>query len=284
MTALTRAKFKEKPRIKVTGSFYYTMLSLIAVLMIFPFVYTILSSFKLEEQINQIPPVWIPNPFILNNYQILFKRIDIGRLYLNSFAIATTVTIGSVYLSSLAGYVLAKFNFRGRNFVFWVILASMMIPGPVILVPWYQLCVAFHMINNYAGVIVPCLVWNYGIFLLMQFMHTIPNELLDAGRIDGASELQIYHQIIFPNILPAVSALGIFTFLSMWDQFLWPLIILLDQKLYTLPIGLASFSGQWWTDIGPTLAGSTLAIIPVLIVFLIFQRNITEGVTLTGLK
>jgi multiple sugar transport system permease protein len=115
-------------------------------------------------------------------------------------------------------------------------------------------------------------------------MHTIPNELLDAGRIDGASELQIYHQIVFPNILPAVSALGIFTFIGMWDQFLWPLIILMDEKLYTLPIGLSYFSGQWWTDYGSMLAGATLAIIPVLIVFLLFQKNITEGITMTGLK
>lgn len=268
-----------------TRLFTYIVLSLGAMAVVFPLVWMVLSSFKTQEQISAIPPVWIPDSFVLTHYGTLLSAVArIDRAYMNSLIVSITLTIVSVYTSAIVGYVLAKFNFRGRNLVFWFILATMMIPGPSLLVPWYQIVLKLGLINTLAGIMAPQLIWSTSVFMIRQFMHSIPNELLDAARIDGASEWGVYHKIVFPNTLPAISALVIFTFLATWSHLLWPLVVLSDEKLYTVPIVLASFAGQWWTDMGAILAGATVAVVPVLIVYLIFQRNITEGVTMTGLK
>lgn len=287
MTAIPRHFKRSKTSLLVFPSrriLSYVLLTLGSGIMIYPFIWMITSAFKMEEQINAIPPVWIPNPITLANFYRLWGRLDVVRLYTNSLVITIIVTVAVMYTSGIVGYVLEKFQFWGRDFFFYSILSTMMIPWPVTLVPVYQICLKLHLVNNLGGVIVPYLFSNFGIFMIRQFMHTIPSELLDAARIDGASEWAVYHLIVFPNALPAIATLGIFTFMWQWDNFLWPLIILMDEKLYTLPIGLAFFAGRWWTDNGPMLAGATISIIPILVVFLIFQRNITEGVTLTGLK
>ena len=262
----------------------YFLLSVGAVTMIFPFYFMITSSFKTEAQINQVPPAWLPSPWILDNIKQLFTMIDVTRLFLNSMLVATIVTVATMYTSAIIGYVFAKFNFKLKEPIFLTILATMMIPWPVTMVPIYQICLKLGLINNFGGIIVPYLFSTFGIFMIRQFMHTIPTDLLDAARIDGASELQVFHSIVVPNSMAAISALGIFTFLWNWDNFLWPLIVLMDEKLYTLPLGIAMFAGRWWTQYGPVLAGATVSVVPVLIIFLIFQENITEGITMTGLK
>jgi ABC-type glycerol-3-phosphate transport system permease component len=252
--------------------------------MIFPFFFMITSSFKIESQINQVPPVWWPTPWIIDNYKQLFTMINISGLFLNSIVVATIVTVATMYTSAIVGYVFAKFQFKGKEFIFLSILATMMIPWPVTMVPVYQICLKLKLINNFGGIIIPSLFSTFGIFMIRQFMHTIPNDLLDAARIDGASELQVFHSIVAPNSMAAISALGIFTFLWSWDNFLWPMIILMDEKLFTLPLGIAMFAGRWWTQFGPVLAGATVSVVPVLIVFLVFQESITEGLTMTGIK
>lgn len=262
----------------------YILLVIGGLTMVFPFYFMITSSFKLESQINLVPPLWWPNPWSLDNFKMLFETINIPQLFWNSVLVATIVTAISTYTSSLVGYLFAKYRFWGKEVIFLAILGTMMIPWPVTMVPIYQICLRLGLVNNFGGIIVPYFFSTFGIFMIRQFMHTIPNDLLDAARIDGASELSVFHSVVVPNAMAAVSALGIFTFLWNWDNFLWPLIILMDIKLYTLPLGIAMFAGQWWTNFGPVLAGATVSVIPVLIVFLIFQKNITEGLTMTGIK
>jgi multiple sugar transport system permease protein len=283
--ATARVKENHQPLRKVLPlALIYTMLGIGGVAMVFPFYFMITSSFKLESQINLVPPLWWPNPWSLDNFTMLFETINIPQLFWNSIMVAVIVTLISMYTSALVGYLFAKYRFWGKEFIFLAILGTMMIPWPVTMVPVFQICLKLGLVNNFGGIIVPYFFSTFGIFMIRQFMHTIPNDLLDAARIDGASELAVFHSVVAPNSMAAISALGIFTFLWNWDNFLWPLIILMDQKLYTLPLGIAMFAGQWWTNFGPVLAGATVSVIPVLIVFLVFQKNITEGLTMTGIK
>jgi multiple sugar transport system permease protein len=254
------------------------------VIMVFPFYFMITSSFKEESRINLVPPQWWPSRWILDNYAQLFSMIDIGRLFLNSLTVAAAVTVVTMYTSAIVGYVFAKFQFKRKEVYFLLILATMMIPWPVTMVPVYQICLKLKLINSLLGLIIPCAFSTFGIFMIRQFMYNIPNDLLDAARIDGAGELQLFHRIVFPNAMAAVSALAIFTFLWNWDSFLWPMIILMDERLFTLPLGIALFAGRWWTQLGPVLAGATVSVLPVLVIFILFQKNITEGLTMTGIK
>ena len=262
----------------------YAVLALGSVVMLFPFVWMITSAFKVPSQINAIPPVWIPRPVVLSNFEVVWRRVDLTRLYANSLFVSSSLTAIVLYTSASVGYVFAKYQFRGRDLIFLAIIATMMIPWPATMVPVYQVCLKLGLINSWWGIIIPSVFSTFGIFMMRQFMHSIPNELCDAARVDGCRDWGTFHRIVLPNCGPALGALGIFTFMWNWNSFLWPLIVLMDEKLYTLPIGIAYFAGQWWSDIGPTLAGASGAVIPVLVVFLLFQSHIVEGVTMTGLK
>jgi len=260
------------------------LLAIGALVMVFPFYFMITSSFKAENRINLVPPEWWPTHWITDNYAQLFTMIDVTRLFMNSLVVAAVVTAVTMYTSGIVGYLFAKFQFKRKEVYFLVILATMMIPWPVTMVPVYQICLKLGMINTYWGIIVPYLFSTFGIFMIRQFMYHIPTDLLDAARIDGAGEFQLYHRVVIPNAMASISALGIFTFLWNWDNFLWPMITLMDERLFTLPLGIAMFAGRWWTQLGPVLSGATVSVVPVLIVFLIFQKNITEGLTMTGIK
>ncbi|MDW8099793.1 MAG: carbohydrate ABC transporter permease [Anaerolineae bacterium] len=255
-----------------------------AIIMVFPFVWMALSAFKRPDEIIAYPPIWIPRDPSFDLLRRIWTEIDFDRYFANSLFQATTVTVVVLLTSAFVGYVLAKFEFWGRDVLFLMILSTMMVPWPVLLIPQYLIVVKLKIINSMWALIAPAIYSSFGIFLMRQFMHSIPDELLDAARIDGASELKIFVRIVFPLTGPALAALGIFTFMWNWDSFIWPLVVISTQKLYTLPLGLATFTNQYWTDYAAVNAGAFISVIPVLIVFLLLQRYFIEGIALTGMK
>jgi ABC-type glycerol-3-phosphate transport system permease component len=240
-----------------------------------------ISTFKSEAEINVFPPTLLPREASLRPLQEAWTRV--GPFLLNSVFVAAIITPLSVLTSALVGFVFGKYEFRGKDILFYGILASMMLPGTVLLIPNYQIVVWLGWINNYLALIVPAALSPFGIFLMRQFMHTIPNELLDAARIDGASEPRIFSTIIIPLTRPALATLAIFTFMDTWNNYFWPLIVLTKEKMFTVPVGLAAFSAGYEPNFSSRNAGAFIAIVPVLIFFIIFQRQIVKGMALSGM-
>jgi multiple sugar transport system permease protein len=288
ITTLERADSSLKPRRRWRWSWSGIIAQIIlwvgVVIMIFPFVWMVLSAFKQPAEIIAYPPIWIPRNPSLDLLRRIWTEIDFARYFANSLIQATSVTLIVLLTSAFVGYVLAKFEFWGRNALFLMVLATMMIPWPVLLIPQYLIASRFHLINTMWALIIPSIYSSFGIFLMRQFMHSIPDELLDAARIDGASEPGIFVRIVIPLTGPALAALGIFEFMWNWDSFIWPLVVISTQKLYTLPLGLATFTNQYWTDYAAVNAGAFISVIPVLIVFLLLQRYFIQGIALTGMK
>ena len=257
--------------------------SLIALL---PFVWMILSSFKTLKEIRQIPPTFIPQEFTLDNYATVLDDPDLplGIFYRNSAMIAFANVIQVLFTSSLFGYIFAKFEFKGKKALFWFILSLMIIPHQMTMIPGYLILARLGLINNLLGLIIPAAIDAFGIFLFRQFALSIPNELLDAARVDGAGEFYIYRRIVLPQLGPALATFGMLTFMFNWNAYLWPLIVLTEKKVRTLPIILTWFSNQQVDKTNLTMAASVLVILPVLFVFLLVQKWIVEGITLSGLK
>jgi multiple sugar transport system permease protein len=264
----------------------YTVVSLGFIAVITPFVWMVLGSVKPEGELLRVPPTWWPETFTLENYRTLFGKGIFPRSFFNSTLIAVVVTGANIAFCSMVGYALAKLNFRGKKLVFGLVMGTLMIPGMVTLVPLFVLVANLGLVDTYPGLMLPFLVTPFGVFLMRQFIIELPDDLLDAGRIDGASELRIFRQIILPLCGPGVATLGILTFLSSWNSFLWPLVVAQTQEHYTLPVALALFSKnqQVTPNYGLLLAGATVVVVPVLIVFLIFQRRFIEGIASTGIK
>lgn len=254
------------------------------VLMIMPFVWMLSTSFMTEAEAFTFPPRFIPQEPILDNYVELFRRFDFTTYFKNTIIVALFVTTISLFLNSLAGYAFAKIDFRGRNKLFLAIMATMMVPGQVTVIPVFLLMRIFGMVNTHAGLIVPGLVGAFGIFFMRQFIKTIPDELIEAAQIDGASEFWIYARVIMPLCKPALATLGLFTFMGSWNSFFWPLIIATDSNMFTLPVAIAVLSGQHGTNFPLLMAGATIVVAPIVVVFLFLQRYFTSGITLTGLK
>ena len=264
----------------------YTVVTLGFIAVITPFVWMVLGSVKPEGELLRVPPTWWPETFTLDNYRTLFGKGIFPRSFFNSTLVAVVVTTANIVFCSMVGYALAKLNFRGKKLVFGLVMATLMIPGMVTLIPLFVLVANLGMVDTYPGLMLPFLVTPFGVFLMRQFIIELPDDLLDAGRIDGASELRIFRQIILPLCGPGVATLGILTFLSTWNSFLWPLVVAQTQEHYTLPVALALFSKnqQVTPNYGLLLAGATVVVIPVLVVFLIFQRRFIEGIASTGIK
>jgi len=261
-------------------------LGLGSVLMIGPFYWTLVTSFKSREEVLVFPPTWWPNQPTMEHW-VGLTNLRVGNFldfFRNSLLVATTITLLVLLTSALAGYVFAKHQFRGRNLIFLGVLSMMMIPFNISIIPLFALIVDLKWNNTYWALIIPSAFSPFGIFLMHQFMHSIPNELIDAARIDGASEYGIFFRIILPLSTAPLAALGIFTFILHWDDFLWPLVIIDEPALYTLPLGLSQFRGRVGTDVGGLAAASMLAVLPVLIVYFMAQRRFIEGISLTGLK
>lgn len=256
------------------------------VIMLGPFIWMICSSLKTPAEIITFPPTLIPKQPTFENFVRIFTdtKIKFGLFFLNSVYISTVVTLTAMLTSAFVGYIFAKFKFWGQNVIFLVILSGLMVPFAIRMLPLYLFMVKLHLVDTRAALILPGLYSSYGIFLMRQFMHSIPNELRDAARIDGCLEFRIFWSIILPLSKPALAALAVFIFMWNWNDFVWPLIILQSMKKFTLPLGLAMFSNQWFTEYGPIMAGAAVSVIPILMVFLVVQRRFIEGINITGSK
>jgi len=274
-------KRRRKSRVKLTEIILYVILMVGAFVMLAPIVWMSFSTFKSEAEINVFPPTLLPREASLEPLKKAWTRV--GPFLLNSIFVTGVSTPVSVLTSVLVGFVLAKYEFRGRELVFRGILTTMMLPGTVLLIPNYQIVVWLGWINTYAALIVPAAFNAFGIFMMRQFMHTVPNELLDAARIDGASEPYIFARIIIPLVKPALATLGIFQFMGSWNAYFWPLIVLTKEKMFTVPVGLAAFSAGYEPNFSSRNAGAFITIVPVIIVFVLFQRHIIKGMALTGM-
>jgi len=283
--AVTASPVSRKPLTFRINLAYFILVpaSLIALL---PFAWMILSSFKTLKEIRQIPPTFVPQEFTLDNYIKVLDDPDLplGIFYRNSAIIAFANVIQVLFTSSLFGYIFAKFEFKGKRVLFWFILSLMMIPHQMTMIPGYLILARLGLINNLLGLIIPAAVDAFGIFLFRQFAQSIPNELLDAARVDGAGEFYIYRRIVLPQLGPALATFGMLTFMFNWNAYLWPLIVLTEKNVRTLPIILTWFSNQQVDKTNLTMAASVLVILPVLFVFLLVQKWIVEGITFSGLK
>jgi len=264
----------------------YTVVTLGFVAVVTPFVWMILGSFKGQGELLRVPPTWWPETATLDNYRSLFSEESFLRYFFNSTVVAVVITVANVTFCYMVGYALAKLKFRGKKLVFGLVMGTLMVPGMVTFVPLFVLVANLGLVDTYPGLILPFLVTPFGVFLMRQFIIDLPDDLLDAGRIDGAGELRIFRQIILPLCGPGLATLGILTFLGSWNNFLWPLVVAQTQDHYTLPVALALFSQnqQVIPNYGVLLAGATVVVVPVLIVFLIFQRRFIEGIATTGIK
>ncbi len=253
-------------------------------LTLFPLAWMLSVSLMPSNEAARFPPPLWPEAVTLEHYRTLFRHLDLGLCLRNSLLVASLSTILSVVLNSLAGYAFAKFSFAGRDRLFRWMLAAMVIPGQVAMLPLYLLLKHLGLVNTFAGVIVPGMASIFGIFLIRQFVRSIPDSLLDAARIDGASELRIYWSLVLPLCRPILVTLAVFTFLGSWSDFLWPLIVLTDSERYTLPVALANLMGEHVQDTELMMAAAVLTLLPVLLLFLALQRYYMEGLTLGGVK
>jgi len=271
-------------REKKSIALVYIMLSILSIAMIIPFYWMLVTSVKKPSEVITYPPVWFPSKIQWNNFRRLFQQAEFGKFFRNSSIVTACAVPMVLFTSSLAGFIFAKYRFRGNNVLFLIVLSSMMVPFAVVMIPLYIEMTLFNWIDTFYALIAPWTVNAFGIFLMRQFMFEVPESLMDAARIDGCSEFQIYWRIILPNIKAALSALSIFIFLWSWDSFLWPLVVTSSSNTKTLPVGVAMFSNQWWTQYNLVMAGAVVIVLPVLIVFLMLQRHFIQGIVLSGLK
>ncbi len=263
----------------------YILLIAGLVLMIGPFVWMILGSLKPAQDFLRNPPTFLPSEFTTSSYGRLLDQLDFPRFFFNSSVIALAVTVGTLVFCPMLGYALAKLPWRGKGVVMGVVLATLMVPAGITLIPNFVLMSNLGLVNTYPGLILPFLVGPFGVFLMRQFMLSIPDELLEAARMDGANEFRVFRSVVMPIATPVLATLGILTFLGSWNSFIYPFVMAQEPQMYTLPVALATFStGQYQADHGMLMAGSVVLVVPVLIVFILFQRWITEGIATTGLK
>jgi multiple sugar transport system permease protein len=282
---MTRAADGLRSRDRIARAALYLLLSGGLVLVVGPFVWMLLSSFKPEGEIRAAQPTWWPHDPTLANYGDLFDRLDFPAYFTNSAVVAVVTTVGNLLFCSAAGYALAKLPFAGKKALFGIVLGTLMVPGIVTIVPLFVLSSNLGLVNTLAGLILPYLAQAFGVFLMRQFILSIPDDLLEAARIDAASELRIFAQIVLPLCRPALATLGILTFLASWNNFLWPLVAATEEETYTLPVALALYAiGQNRTEYDLLLAGSVVVVLPVLVVFVLLQRHFVRGIATTGLK
>jgi multiple sugar transport system permease protein len=260
-------------------------LSLFAVLMIYPFLWLVFGSFKTNVDIVTQPIQLLPREWTTEGISMVWNTSGLPRAYANSLFISALVVLSTLVTSSLGGYTFARLQFPGRDLIFYFILATTMVPFVTLLIPLYLVMLDLKLLNSYAGIWIPAAVSSFGIFLCRQFIVGIPNDLYDAAKVDGAGDFRIYYEIILPLIRPALSALAIFSFLGAFNMYLWPLVALNDQDLYTLPLILVQISTSMGvSNYQAIMAGSLLASIPTIVVYLVFQRNFVKGIALSGIK
>jgi multiple sugar transport system permease protein len=263
----------------------YILLTGGLVFMIGPFLWMVLGSLKPAADFLRNPPTFLPSTVTTDSYDRLFQQLDFPRFFFNSSVVALAVTVGTLIFCPMLGYALAKLPWRGKRIVMGVVLATLMVPAGITIIPNFILMSNLGLVNTYPGLILPFLAGPFGVFLMRQFMLSIPDELLEAARMDGAHEFRVFWSVVMPIATPVLATLGILTFLGNWNSFIYPLVMAQEPQMYTLPVALATFAtGQYQADHGMLMAGSVVLVVPVLIVFILFQRWITEGIATTGLK
>lgn len=255
-----------------------------ALITVLPFLWMLGTSFKPESDVFGYPMRLQPTHPTLSNYSAIWSQLPFLRLVLNSVVFAGGVTVVSVFFDSLAAYALARLRFPGRNLAFYLVLATLMVPFQVTLIPLFQLVFQFHWLNSYQGLIVPRATSAFGIFMLRQFFVTIPRELDEAARADGASEWYIYARIMLPLAKPALATLAVFYFMNNWNDFLWPLVITSTTNMRNLPAGLTLFAGQYVVEHGVLMAGAVISLLPLAVAFVLAQKYFVRGIATTGFK
>jgi multiple sugar transport system permease protein len=282
---LPRTAGREPRRVTPASIVLYVLLFLGLLAMIGPFLWMLLGSFKEQSEFLRTPPTWLPENPTLDNYQRLLDRLSFPRYFFNSILVAGVVTAANLVFAPMLGYALAKLRFRGKGLLMALVLSTLMLPAAATLVPLFVLMSKLELVNTYPGLFLPFLAGAFGVFLTRQFFQGLPDELLEAARIDGAGEFRIFFRIAMPLAAPVLATLGILTFLGSWNGFIYPLVMATSPEMYTLPVALATFAiGQNQADHGMLMAGSVILVVPVLIVFVLMQRWITEGIATTGLK
>ena len=261
-----------------------TALLVFGTLSLIPLLWMVSASFMATGEASSFPPAIVPHHPTLEHYRDLFGRLDMGRYAFNSALVAVVTTICALAINASAGYAFAKLRFRGRDQTFRILAAGLAIPVQVAMLPLFLLVKSLGLVNNYGGVIVPGLASIFGIFLVRQYALAIPDDLLDAARIDGASEFRVFRSIVLPTIKPVLATLSLWTFLATWNDFMWPLIVLSDDRKYTLPVALAGLVGEHAQDVELMMAGAVVTVLPVLTLFLFLQRYYVEGVTEGSVK
>lgn len=261
-------------------------LALIAatLLTLFPLLWMLSVSLMPPAEANHLPPPLLPSSPTLDHYRTLFARLDIARYALNSFGLASAITLLSVLFNAMAGYAFAKLRFAGRDRLFGLLLAAMVIPGQVAMLPLFLMLKPLGLVNSYGGVVVPGLASIFGVFLVRQHALSIPDSLLDAARIDGAGEFRVFWSLVLPLSRPILVTLATFTFMGAWNDFMWPLVVLADSRLHTLPVALANLMGEHALDAELMMAGAVLTVLPVVILFLALQRHYLAGLALGSVK
>ncbi len=273
---------RRKRTLSVSTVLAYTLLALGSVAMFFPFLWMMLSSFKDIREILALNI--LPNEWTLENYRQVVFDTSFPRWFFNSFVVAAFTTVSALFFCSLIGYTLTRMRFPGQNLIFIVILSTLMIPTEMLVIPWFVTSSDLGWVNTFWGIAFPGLMPAFGVFLMRQFFQSLPRDLFDAGRVDGVSEFGLFWYIGLPLVRPALAALGIFAFIGNWNAYLWPLIVAKSPDMRTVPVGISLFSGESGTAWNLIMAANALAILPVLLVFFVFQKQIIEGVVLTGTK
>ena len=259
-------------------------LLLLGLLTALPLLWMLSASLMPAGEAMSLPVHLLPSHPTLQHYAVLFARLNLGRTFFNSLFLATAITAISLLCNSMAGYAFAKLRFRGRGRLFALLLATLVVPPQVTVLPLFLEIRSLGLVNSFGGVIVAAIATVFGIFLIRQFAQGIPDELLDAARLDGASELRIYWTVVLPLMRPILVTLGVFTFLTSWNDFLWPLTVLTDESKYTLPVALANLSGEHVQDTELMMAGAVITVLPGLLVFLALQRSYVEGIVMGSVK
>jgi multiple sugar transport system permease protein len=263
----------------------HTLLIIGSFFMLLPFLWMIISSFKPNIDIVSVGfKLFSPN-WTLDNYRKVISGMNIGRAYFNSIFVATVATFCTILSASMAGFLFSKLKFWGRDLLFFLVLGSVMIPPQIVLIPLYLMISKAHLVDSYPGLIIPFLINAFGVFLMRQFIYGIPNDLIEAARIDGASDWKIYFRIILPLVKPAIAVVGILTFLWAYDEFLWPLVVVNSTGMRTLPLILGRYAmAEGGVVAGASMATTTLVLAPLLIVYFFFQRFFIKGISMTGMK
>lgn len=275
---------KERPWLRPANLLVWAILVLGALVMFFPIYWMFATAIRPTDQLFNGEFRLIPEDFLWNNFVVSWNKLSFGVYYINSIAIAVIAVVVTVFINLLAGYTFAKYDFPGRNILFFLLLSTLMIPIQVIMVPEFLIVAGLGWVNTWWGVLVPRSAEAFGIFMVRQFMVSIPDELIQAARLDGAGEFQIFRRVILPNAGPVIAVLTIFTFMWRWNDFSWPLVVLHDPSSYTVPLGLNLMKGLYFTDWTGIMSMSLVSILPMLLIFVFFQRYFVQGIANSGLK